>query len=185
MKKIRTICILSCLPNTVGDKYKAHALKIGELLAHKHYRVLYMGLNNLAAMAAEKAGGNVLAVYPEDSTDIKEWDSNTEIIKVKDINECKNFMFMEADVFLVLPGGIGTLEKLIEILNENYLEKINKKTIIYSQDNFWIDLESMLERLIEYGFLKFKAERSFKFVHEIPQIIQTLEDMELGDWPGV
>lgn len=185
MKKIRTICVLGCCSSIVGDKYKEHAAKIGELLAHRHYRILYVGLSNLVAKACDKAGGTVLALYPENSTDVEEFGPNTEIIKLKDMAECSKFMLMEADIFLVLPGSMATLEKLFEILNSNYLGKINTKTIIYSQDNFWQELESMLEKLVEYGFLKFKAEKSFKFVHQIPQIIETLDDMEFGDWPGV
>ena len=104
------------------------------------------------------SGGKVTGVIPEflqawehaeDGEDL----SGADMITVPDMHTRKHMMFDEADAFIALPGGIGTLEELIEMLTWAQLKRHTKPVAVLNINGFWDPLIELIDHMQEAGFL--------------------------------
>ena len=70
------------------------------------------------------------------------------------MHERKNIMYEQASIFIALPGGIGTLEELMEVLTWKQLGQIKSKILIVNVDNYWENLFKLFDNLVYNGFMK-------------------------------
>ena len=158
------------------------AVRLGELLAREGITLVYggggVGLMGLLANAALKGGGRVTGVIPRFLLQREAGHpALTETVVVESMHERKLEMFERSDAFAVLPGGIGTLEELFEVLSWRTLGLHTKPIVILDQGGFWGPLAALLRGIVEGGF----AERSHldhvAFVSDLKDVLPAIAAM--------
>jgi len=153
---IKSICVFCGASQHVAPHYFKLAQECGQAIAKNGYRMIYggggIGLMGTAALAAQNAGGSVLGIIPQFLTEIEEVLETIEHKIVDDMHERKHLMYEESDAFIVLPGGIGTLEEAIEIMSWMRLHLHAKPMVFVDTDGYWAPLMDLLHHTIAANF---------------------------------
>lgn len=158
------------------------AVRMGELLAREGITLVYggggVGLMGLVANAALKGGGRVVGIIPQFLLKREAGHpALSETVVVETMHERKLQMFERSDAFVVLPGGVGTLEELFEVLSWRTLGLHTKPIVIVDQGGYWEPLAALLRSIVEGGF----AERSHldhvAFVDDLGEVLPTIAAM--------
>ena len=99
--------------------------------------------------------------------------NSNKVIFTKDFYERKKMMIKYADIFLILPGGYGTLDELFEVISLNQLNIIKKKVVLLNTNNFWNSLKVLIKDLKKNGFLYTKENIIFK--NSVSKTIEFIE----------
>ena len=165
-------------------------MRLGELLAQERIAMVYggggVGLMGLVANAALKAGGKVVGVIPRFLLQREAGHpALTETVVVETMHERKLAMFERSDAFVVLPGGIGTLEELFEVLSWRTLGLHTKPIIIVDQGGYWSSLATLLRAVVEGGFAERRHLDHVAFVRDLKEILPAIAAMprEAGPEP--
>lgn len=159
MATINSICVYC--GSSVGDDqaFIDSARAFGKILAREKIRLVYgggsFGLMGAVAQAAAENGGEVTGIIP-DFLIAREmaFKGATEMIITQDMHERKHKMFQRADAFVTLPGGIGTLEEIIEQLSWAQLGRHRKPVLILNINGFWNPLLDLFAHQTEHGFIR-------------------------------
>jgi len=165
--------------------YREMATGLGELIARKGMTLVYggggVGLMGLTANAALKSGGKVVGIIP---TFLLKREAGhpdlTETVVVETMHERKLEMFERSDAFIILPGGIGTLEEFFEVLSWRTLGLHTKPIVIIDQGGYWQPLEALLKSIVDGGFADRGHLDHVVFVKGIDAILPALEAMPPG-----
>lgn len=138
--------------------YELQASSLGVLLANKGYSIIYGGGNKgmmgAVANASLSAGGTVIGIIPKL---LLEWEAQheglTELIVTETMHERKLLLYDKGDAAIVLPGGMGTLDELFEMLTWNNLKIHDKKVFILNWNGFYDHLLALLDTMSKEGFL--------------------------------
>ncbi len=155
----RSICIYCGASPGNDPAYMQAARDMGSLIAEQGHRLVYggghVGLMGAAADAALAAGGEAVGVIPSDllSKEVGHG-ALTELIEVSSMHERKMKMAMLSDGFIALPGGIGTLEELIEVMTWSQLGFHSKACGVLNVDHFFDPLFTLLDHMVEKRFLR-------------------------------
>jgi uncharacterized protein (TIGR00730 family) len=146
------VCVYCASSNAADPAYLAGARRFGEILGQSGVRLIYggggVGLMGACARGAHEAGGKVLGVMPAFLQDRERVYEDVETLIVQSMHERKAIMFEEADAFAVLPGGIGTLEEVIELMSWRRLDLHRKPIVFLSPDGFWDPLFTLIDHTI-------------------------------------
>ena len=142
----------------VEPVYREAARKLGLILAREKIRLNYggggLGLMGAIAHAAMDAGGEVTGIIPEFLVAREHaFEGAREVVVTRDMHERKRIMFERSDAFVTLPGGIGTLEEVVEQLSWVQLERHRKPIAIVNINGFWNPLLKLFDHLRERRFL--------------------------------
>jgi uncharacterized protein (TIGR00730 family) len=158
MADLRSICVY-CGSNAGTDPQFAAATRtFGTTLAREGVRLVYgggsVGLMGIVARAVLDAGGAVTGIIPQFLKDrevmLKVAD---DLVVTRDMHERKRVMFERSDAFVALPGGIGTLEELVEIMTWAQLDRHRKPILLLNIAGFWDPLMALFDHMAEKGFL--------------------------------
>lgn len=138
--------------------YSDHAQEVGQLLAHKKIKMIYgggsVGLMGVIADEVMRHGGWVTGIIPKL---LVEWEVEhraiSELIICDDMHERKLKIYSKADAALVLPGGVGSLDELFEVLTWNQLTIHDKEIFLLNTNNFYNSLLAQLQTMQTEGFL--------------------------------
>ena len=138
--------------------YELQAIELGNLLAHSKRTIIYGGGNKgimgAVSNAALAAGGKVIGIIPKL---LLEWEAEhkglTELIVTETMHERKLLLYDKGDAAIVLPGGMGTLDELFEMLTWNNLKIHDKKVFILNTDGYYNALIQLLDTMESQGFL--------------------------------
>jgi hypothetical protein len=192
MAELRSICVY-CGSNTgAGPDYARAAEDLGRTLAESGVRLVYgggaVGLMGILARATMAAGGPVTGIIPQFLKDreLMLREVNDLIVTV-DMHERKKLMFDRADAFVALPGGIGTLEEVVEMMTWAQLDQHVKPVLILNLNGFYDPLVALFRRMSEEGFLNkaFAGGRNplpVTFVDTVDQVIPVIR-AELAGTP--
>lgn len=148
-----SICLYCGSSNTARPEYLAAATAFGREMAAAGARLVYggggIGLMGAAAKAAQAAGGRVLGVMPAFLRRHEVVYDEVETVIVETMHQRKMRMFEEADGFAVFPGGIGTLEEVVELMSWRRLDLHRKPIVFYNPDRFWDPLFALIHHMIE------------------------------------
>jgi uncharacterized protein (TIGR00730 family) len=155
LKSMKSLCVY-CGSRAGNDPdFLKAAQYIGREAASRDWRVVYgggkLGLMGATAGAARDAGGKVFGIIPDFLVDLEGVLEGVDHIVVKTMHERKIRMFDESDAILTLPGGIGTLEELIETLSWARLALHRKPIIVLNLNGFWEPLKSLLHHIVVEG----------------------------------
>ena len=171
MTPIKTVCVYCGSGPGTNPHFVEAALAFGKALADNGIRLVYgggsVGLMGAVAKAVLDYGGAVTGIIPEFLTNRENAMKRVqELIVTPDMHERKRLMFEHSDAFVALPGGIGTLEELVEQLTWQQLGRHTKPVLLANIDGFWEPLLSLLAHMRETEFIRpnlqveiLKAER--------------------------
>ena len=138
----------------VADEHRTVARDLGEAIAVRGWGLMYgggnIGLMGEVARAALAAGGHVTGVIPHLLADREvALEEVTSLVRTDTMRERKALMDEGSDAFVVLPGGIGTLEELVEILTLKQLGYHDRPIILVDPTGYWDPLITLLHRMVE------------------------------------
>jgi len=171
MSKIKTVCVYCGSGPGTNPRFVEAAKAFGKILAENRIRLVYgggsIGLMGAVATSVLDHGGTVTGIIPDFLT-IREnaLKRVQELIVTPDMHERKRLMFERSDAFVALPGGVGTLEELVEQLTWQQLGRHSKPVMIANIEGFWEPLLALLTHMRATQFIRpslavdiLKAER--------------------------
>src|ERR1700739_2180579 len=159
MSKIKTVCVYCGSGPGTDPRFVEAAIAFGKALAENGIRLVYgggsIGLMGAVATSVLDHGGTVTGIIPDFLT-IREnaLKRVQEMIVTPDMHERKRLMFERSDAFVALPGGIGTLEELVEKLTWQQLGRHSKPTLLANIDGFWEPLLALLAHMRATAFIR-------------------------------
>ncbi len=176
----RKLCVYCGSSPGRDPAYAEAARHLGRALAEAGIGLVYgggsLGLMGKVAKACLEAGGHVTGIIPEFL--IREeimLEGVNELIVTANMHERKMSMFEQSDGFCALPGGIGTLEELVEISTWAQLGQHVKPIILANIAGYWNPLLQLIEHMREEGFFRSSTEVRFDAVDRADQIIPMFE----------
>ena len=174
-----SVCVYCGSSNLVAQKFKDSAQAVGLGLAQRHLGIVYggghVGLMGIVADSAMKAGAKVIGIIPEHiRAQEVQHEGLTELHVVPDMHTRKRMMVERADAFVILPGGLGTLDECFEILTWKKLKLHNKPIIIFNQDGFWDTMIALIDATIREGFSQPADRALFQVVTSVEEMFATL-----------
>ena len=162
---------------------------LGRLLAENGIRLVYgggnRGLMGTLADTVKSSGGNVLGVLPRamDLPCVRTKDVETELIIADDMHDRKRKMYDAADAFVVLPGGIGTMDEFFEIFTWKQLGYHKKPVALLNISGFYDTLLKFLDEATEKGFVSRPMRDALIVLDSTEGLIDALEKHE-GELPS-
>jgi uncharacterized protein (TIGR00730 family) len=182
--ELRRVCVFCGSSSGTEPAYVEVAEELGRLLAAAGIRLVYgggsVGLMGRLADACMAAGGEVTGVIPV-GLFRKEigHDGLTDLVEVASMHERKQLMYDLADGFVALPGGLGTLEELAEVLTWNQLGILAKPVALLDVGGFWDGLVEWLTGAVEAGFVRAEHAASLRVVHRPQDVLDVLSAAEV------
>ncbi len=159
LRSIRNVCVYCGSSPGLNPVYTAAARSLGRLLAAAGVGLVYggggLGLMGETAKAVLAHGGRVTGIIPEFLSERERMLRDvTELVVVEDMHQRKKLMFDKSDAFVALPGGIGTLEELVEQLTWAQLGRHTKPIVLLNAIGFWAPFMKLLDHMREEGFIR-------------------------------
>ena len=180
MTNLNSLCVYCGSGNGSDPVFVEAAITLGKMMAHSGIRLVYgggnTGLMGTVARAVIDHGGLVTGIIPEFLKDrevmLKDAD---EMIVVPDMHTRKQLMFDKADAFVALPGGVGTLEELVEQLTWAQLGRHTKPILIADINGFWRPLLSLFTHMRETEFIRHGFDVTYLVAEKAEDIVPMLE----------
>ncbi|CAK7024586.1 MAG: Putative cytokinin riboside 5'-monophosphate phosphoribohydrolase [Peptostreptococcus russellii] len=165
-----------------NKKYRSSAIELAKWICKNDHSLLYgggaSGLMGVIADTVLENGGKVLGVRPEFLSDIEAAHSGvTQLIKVENMSERKKIMIENGDLYIALPGGLGTLEEVSEVLSWSMIGRISNPCIILNIDGFYEDLKSQFIKMADEGFLSEENNKKLVFIDSIEEMEEYLSGL--------
>lgn len=136
-----------------------------------------LGLMGTVARSVIESGGRVTGIIPQFLVDREKMlESAQEHIVTEDMHERKRLMFERADAFVALPGGVGTLEELVEQLTWAQLGRHHKPIVIANLHGYWDPLVAMLEHMTAHNFIRESLWVPYLVAERAEDILPMMED---------
>ena len=158
MADIQSIAVFCGSSPGRGEAYLAVADQVGKALAERGIRLVYgggsVGLMGRCADACLAAGGEVIGVITQDLNDLEVGHTGcTQLDIVDTMAERKDRMAELSDGFISLPGGVGTMDEMFEMITWTQLDIHNKPNALLNVDGYYDQLISFMERVVADRFL--------------------------------
>jgi uncharacterized protein (TIGR00730 family) len=151
---LRSVCVFCGSSNAADPAFLDAAAAFGRILAAAGLRLVYggggVGLMGACAKAAHEAGGEVLGIMPAFLQRREVVYDDVETVIVTSMHERKRRMFDESDAFVILPGGVGTLEEVIELMSWRRLSLHAKPIIFFDQAGYWRPLFALIQHTVDH-----------------------------------
>jgi uncharacterized protein (TIGR00730 family) len=180
MSAIRSICVYCGSGFGADPVFAENAAALGRAMAEQGIRLVYgggnVGLMGTVAQATLDHGGYVTGIIPEFlKSREKLLDDVQETVVVPDMHTRKRLMFEKADAFVALPGGIGTLEELVEQMTWAQLGRHTKPILMLSTKGFWKPLLTLFAHMRDQGFIRQGLELNYLVAERVEEVIPMLE----------
>jgi len=147
-----------------------------------------LGLMGEVARATLDGGGQVTGIIPEFLTEREHMLREvTDLVVTADMHERKKLMYQRSDAFVALPGGVGTLEELVEQLTWSQLGQHKKPIVVANIAGFWTPFLRLLNHMRDEAFIRAGLEVNFSVVEDandiVPQLIEASELMAAAASP--
>ncbi len=172
----RSICVFCGSGPGNNPAYVAAAQTLGMAMAKSEIGLVYgggsLGLMGEVARAVLTHGGYVTGIIPEFLSEKERMLRDVdELVVTKDMHERKRLMFERSDAFVALPGGIGTLEELIEQLTWAQLGRHDKPIVLADIVGFWGPLKALIEHMRAEAFIRQGLEVRYQVVASAEEIV--------------
>ena len=175
---IRSICVYCGSQPGRHPAYLEAGRALGRSIAEHGLRLVYgggtRGVMGAVSSGVMSSGGQVTGIIPEFLMD-KEASKHslsalTELIVTRDMHERKHKMFERSDAFVTLPGGIGTLEEIVEIMTWGQLGRHRRPMVFANVNGFWDPMLELMKHMTDQGFIH--------TAHRVkPMVIDAIEDI--------
>ena len=179
MQNIRSLCVYCGSSGAVEAQYREAANELGAHLARAGIALVYgggrIGLMGLLADAALAARGKVTGIIPSHLCAAEVAHRGvTELLVVDSMHERKRLMAERADAFAILPGGIGTLDEMFEIVSWKQLRLHSKPILLVDIGGYWAPLRALLDHIIDTGFASAQTQGLLQVVPSIAALMAAL-----------
>lgn len=184
MADIRSICVYCGSQPGNHPEYREAARALGADMAAKGIRLVYggggSGIMGEVAQAVRKAGGDVLGIIPEFLIPKERGNMGAnggelgEVIITRDMHERKTRLFENSDAFVALPGGIGTLEEIVEIMTWAQLGRHECPIVFANIGGFWNPMLDLMAHMAESGFIHTASRLKPLVVSDPAQIVSEI-----------
>lgn len=173
------VCVYCSSSDEVSQQLRTLARDVGVGLARRGWSMVYggggVGLMGVTATAALQAGASVTGVIPHLLADRElALHDVTELIRTATMRERKQIMDDRSDAFLILPGGIGTLEELIEMVSLRQLGYHDRPIVVLDADGYWAPLRMQLEVMEKHGMLHVPMRRLWSYAGTVDEALDAL-----------
>jgi uncharacterized protein (TIGR00730 family) len=161
MSKIQSVCVYCGSSLGRSPVYAASARQLGASIAAHGLRLTYgggtKGIMGAVSQAVLENGGKVLGIIPRFLMNKEATDTGlselSQLIITEDMHERKHALFENADAFVALPGGIGTVEEIVEIMTWAQLGRHKKPMVFANVEGFWDPMIALIEHMRAEGFI--------------------------------
>ena len=176
-----SVCVFCGSSNAADPAYLAAAADFGRILAAEHIRLVYggggVGLMGACAKATHEAGGKVLGIIPEFLQRREVVYEAVETLVVPNMHERKRQMFEESDAFVILPGGIGTLEEVIELMSWRRLALHAKPIVFFDQGGYWQPLFDLIAHTVDHRLTPVEFLDTWRAADRVEDILPQVRAM--------
>jgi len=178
----RTVCVFCGSSPGVSPVYAESARQLGQMLAENGYRLVFggggVGLMGEVARAARDAGAPVIGVLPAFLRSLEPpLKSAEELIITPDLQQRKTRMLALADAFVILPGGLGTLDEYFEVITTTQLRVHAKPIIVINVERYFDPLKALLDRVVDQGFARMEIASYHEFVATPAEAMERLKHL--------
>lgn len=178
---IGSVCLFCGSSDAADPAYLEAAARFGRLLADAEVRLVYggggVGLMGAAARAAHEAGGRVLGIMPDFLRKRELLFDDVETLVVRNMHQRKMMMYEASDAYVVLPGGIGTLEEVIEVLSWRRLELHAKPIVFVNLKNFWAPFYALIAHTVSERVTPAWLPTTWRSVDTVEDVLPALAGM--------
>jgi uncharacterized protein (TIGR00730 family) len=177
---VAAICVFCASSERIDRRYVDLGAEVGTELARRGHR-LVSGGGSVSAMgslarAARAGGAHTVGVIPRALLDLEVADHDADdLVVTPDMRSRKGEMDRRADAFLVLPGGIGTLEELFEVWVARTLRMHDRPVIVLDPDGVFDPLRAQIALLVERGFLRARSAAELQWSGTVAEAFDLLE----------
>lgn len=181
MRSLTSVCVYCGSGLGNHPAYEEAARILGRAMADSGIRLIYgggsVGLMGTLARAVLDGGGSVTGIIPRFlQSRERPMADLTELFVTDDMHRRKMLMFEKADAFVALPGGIGTLEELVEQMTWAQLGRHEKPVLLANIEGFWDPLIRLLDQMRRSGFIRSDLEVSCVVASRAEDIVPKLEE---------
>jgi uncharacterized protein (TIGR00730 family) len=178
---VSTVCVFCASSDDIDPRWLVLARSVGEHLARRGHQVVSgggrVGMMGALATGARSAGGHTLGVIPQSLVDLEVADDDADELVVTDgMSARKTVMIDRSDGFLVLPGGLGTLDELFEVWTMATLHLHAKPIVLLDQDGFYRALLDWLDSLVTAGFARPTSRAALQVVATLDEALDAVDD---------
>jgi uncharacterized protein (TIGR00730 family) len=179
MSILKRICVYCGSGPGSDPAFVAAARTFGAILADNGIGLVYgggsVGLMGELANAVLDRGGEVIGIIPTFLENREHANPRGELIVTRDMHERKQRMFDEADAFVALPGGVGTLEEVVEQMTWAQLGRHEKPILLANIKKFWDPLCALLDHMEELQFIRPGLAVDYLVAEQVDDILPILK----------
>jgi uncharacterized protein (TIGR00730 family) len=180
-EKLRSVCLFCGSSDAVNPAYLEAARQFGAALAADGVRLVYggggVGLMGAAARGAHEAGGEVLGIMPAFLQGRERVYDAVETRIVRNMHERKQLMFEQSDAFAVFPGGIGTLEEVVELISWRRLNLHDKPIVFLDLNGFWRPFFDLIDHSVAEAMSPDWLPRSWGKAASVAEVLPLMRSM--------
>ncbi len=179
MTKIKSVCVYCGSSSRVDQVYKDAAVELGKTIAGQKWDVVYgggrVGLMGLVADSALAAGSKVVGIIPRhiQAREIEHTDL-TELHIVDSMHIRKQMMVDRADAFVILAGGLGTLDEFFELLTWKQLGLHDKPVVMVNINGYWTKMVEAIRFIANEKFMRDEDLGMFQVVNTVAEVPSAL-----------
>jgi len=179
MAEIKSICVYCGSRNGVDPRHVEAARTLGTLMAQAGIELVYgggrIGLMGVVADAVIAGGGKVCGIIPHHLQTVEVGHQGlTELHVVESMHIRKQMMFERSDAFVVLPGGIGTLDETFEMITWRQLRLHDRPVVVVDVAGYWQPYVQMIDHIIAQGFAGAEIRRLYDVVDSAEAVLPLL-----------
>ncbi len=167
--------------DNINENYFKRAEELGKWISQHNHKLVYgggnCGLMECIGKAVFASGGQTIGMVPRF---LEEGSKKSSYINVEfpceDLTDRKALIMDQSDVFIALPGGIGTLDEVFTVAASHTIGYHNKPILLYNIDGFWDTLLQLLEDMQQRGMIRGHYSKYIKVVESITEIAQLLSE---------
>lgn len=175
----KSVCLFCGSSDRSDPAYTVAAQEFGAQTAAAGWRLVYggggVGLMGASARSAHEAGGRVLGVMPGFLRSRERLFDDVETLVVTSMHERKTIMYDQSDAFVVAPGGVGTLEEVIEVLSWKRLDLHGKPVIFLNINGFWDTLLATLDHSMASGMTPETFRQAYSVANTVEEAIAQMQ----------
>ncbi|MBL8666115.1 MAG: TIGR00730 family Rossman fold protein [Rhodospirillales bacterium] len=181
MKHIRSLCVLCGSREGFDPVHREAASRLGKLIVERDMRLVYgagsIGLMGVIADAVLSAGGEVVGVIPDFLIRYEVGHRQlTNLVVTDSMHDRKRLMFEMADAFVVLPGGLGTLDETFELITWRQLRLHDSPIVIFDVAGYWKPLLKLIDAVVATGFADPATTDLFAVARSPEEVLQRLAE---------
>ena len=185
---MKKVCVFTGAASGINKVYKDAAYQMGQMLAARGLGLVYgggkLGLMGAVADGMLAANGKVTGIIPKFLDNVEVGHQGvTDLHIIDSMHERKAMMYDAADAFIILPGGLGTLDETMEIITWRQLGLHQKPIIIVNLNGYWDSMLIMFQNIIDQGFMHHGHTGHFDQVEDLDSLMDKLDSISGSEEP--